>query len=228
MTDDANYSNLRWLWVFFMLLLYCLLVFSHVCHQTVGYVHSQVIVVGIPTGWLGWTCHTLPWEPWTCLSNLCSYLPPRMIAVSLQDDHKLVYISWGLHFFVLMMSTIFWLRLIQLWDPFHAYEDNSASLSNGLGTLMTLDLWGTGALFFLSSTYASHGCHQTMWDIHAQATAGRLWWSDGWAGCLSWFHACHDLDFLLSIWGLLLSMFLKLQVQGQIKKLIKSEANRLN
>ena len=25
------------------------------------------------------------------------------------------------------MSTIFWLRLIQLWDPFHAYEDNSAS-----------------------------------------------------------------------------------------------------
>jgi len=116
------------------------------------------------------------------------------------------------------MSTIFWLRLIQLRDPFHAYEDNSASLSNGLCTLITLDLWGTRALFLLSSTYASHGCHQTMRDIHAQATAGRLWWSDGWAGRLSWFHTCHDLGFLLSVWGLLLSMFLKLQVQGQMKK----------
>ena len=76
----------------------------------------------------------------------------------------------------------------------------------------------TGALFLLSSVYASHGCHQTMWDIHAQATAGWFWWSDGWAGCLSWFHACHDLGFLLSVWGLLLSMFLKLQVQGQMKR----------
>jgi len=121
-------------------------------------------------------------------------------------------------FFVLLMSTIFWLRLIQLWDPFHAYEDNSASLSNGLCTLITLDLWGTRALFLLSSTYASHGYHQTIWDIHAQAIAGRLWWSDGWAGRLSWFHTDHDLGFLLSVWGLLLSMFLKLQVQGQMKR----------
>ena len=116
------------------------------------------------------------------------------------------------------MSTFFWLRLIQLWDLFHAYEDNSASLSNGLRTLLTLDLWGTGALFLLSSAYASHGCNQTMWDIHAQATAGQFWWSDGWARCLTWFHDCHDLGFLLSVWGLLLSMFLKLQVQGQMKR----------
>ena len=187
MADDANYSNLRWLWVFFLLVLFCLLMLSHVFHQTVGYVHSQATVVGMPTGWLGWTCPTLPWESWTCLSNLCSYLPPRMIAV-------------------------FCLRLLQLWDPFHAYEDNSASLSNGLCTLLTLDLWGTIALFLLSSAYASHGCNQTMWDIHAQATAGQFWWSDGWAGCLSWFYACHDLGFLLSVWGLLQSMFLKLQV----------------
>ena len=165
---------------------YCLIVFSHVCHQTVGYVYSQATVVGMPTRWLGWTCPTLPWQPWTCLSNLCSYLPPRMIAV---------YISWGLCFFVLLMSTIFWLRLIQLWDPFHAYEDNSASLSNGLCILMTLGLWGTRALFLLSSAYASHGCNQIMWDIHAQATTGQFWWSDGWAGCLSWFHSCHDLGF---------------------------------
>ena len=121
-------------------------------------------------------------------------------------------------FFALLMSTIFSLRLIQLWDPFHVYEDNSASLSNGLCTVITLDLWGTRALFLLSSAYASHGCHQTMWDIHAQATAGQFWWSDGWAGCLSWFHSCHDLGFLQSVWGLLLSMFLKLQVQGQMKR----------
>jgi len=60
--DDANYSNLRWLWVFFLLVLFCLLVLSHVFHQTVGYVHSQATVVGMPTGWLGWTCPTLPWE----------------------------------------------------------------------------------------------------------------------------------------------------------------------
>jgi len=90
LADDANYSNLRWLWVFFLLVLFCLLVFSHVFHQTVGYVHSQATVVGMPTWWLGWTFPTLPWEPWTCLSNLCSYLPLGMIAVSLQDDHKLV------------------------------------------------------------------------------------------------------------------------------------------
>ena len=90
LADDANYSNLRWLWVFFLLVLFCLLVFSHVFHQTVGYVHSQATVVGMPTWWLGWMCPTLPWEPWTCLSNLCSYLPPGMIVVSLQDDHKLV------------------------------------------------------------------------------------------------------------------------------------------
>ena len=32
LADDANYSNLRWLWVFFLLALFCLLVFSHVCH----------------------------------------------------------------------------------------------------------------------------------------------------------------------------------------------------
>ena len=81
LANDANYSNLRWLWVFFLLLLYCLLMFSHVFHQTVGYVHSQATIVGMPTGWLGWTCPTLPWESWTCLSNLCSYLPPRMIVV---------------------------------------------------------------------------------------------------------------------------------------------------
>ena len=90
LADDANYSNLRWLWVFFLLVLFCLLVFSHICHQTMGYVHSKATVVGMPTWWLGWTCPTLPWEPWTCLSNLCSYLPPGMIVVSLQVDHKLV------------------------------------------------------------------------------------------------------------------------------------------
>ena len=49
LADDANYINLRWLWVFFMLVLFCLLVFSHVCHQTVGYVHSKATVVGMPT-----------------------------------------------------------------------------------------------------------------------------------------------------------------------------------
>ena len=49
LADDANYSNLRWLWVFFLLVLFCLLVFSHVCHQTVGYVHSKATIVGMPT-----------------------------------------------------------------------------------------------------------------------------------------------------------------------------------
>ena len=32
-----------------------------------------------------------------------------------------------------------------------------------------------------------------------------------------WFLACHDVGFVLSVWGLLLSMFLKLQVQGQMR-----------
>jgi len=47
--NDVNYSNLRWLWVLFLLVLFYLLVLSHVFHQTVGYVHSQVTVVGMPT-----------------------------------------------------------------------------------------------------------------------------------------------------------------------------------
>jgi len=88
--DDANYSNLRWLWVFFLLVFFCLLVLSHVFLPIVGYVHSQATVLGMPTWWLGWTCPMLPWELWTCLNNFCSYLSPGMIAVSLQDNHKLV------------------------------------------------------------------------------------------------------------------------------------------
>jgi len=49
LANDANYSNLMWLWVFFLLVFSCLLVFSHVCHQTMGYVHSKATVVGMPT-----------------------------------------------------------------------------------------------------------------------------------------------------------------------------------
>jgi hypothetical protein len=37
--------------------------------------------------------------------------------------------------------------------------------------------------------------------IHAQLTPC-LWWGDGWDGCVSRFHGCHDLGFLLSVCSL--------------------------
>ena len=51
--------------------------------------------------------------------------------------------------------------------------------------------WACVSVFFVSCSYASYDCHQTMWHIHAQSKS-YLWWYDGWAGCVTWFHVYHE------------------------------------
>ena len=47
------------------------------------------------------------------------------------------------------------------------------------------------SVLFVFYEYAYHGCHETMWHIHAQATTQMRWCYD-WVGCVTWFNGGHE------------------------------------
>ena len=54
-------------------------------------------------------------------------------------------------------------------------------------------LWMPMMMSTCQWTVFFHGCHLTMWDIHAQCNIRALCQDEGWAGWLTWFHGFHEL-----------------------------------